>query len=119
MVLFATIFVVLSHTITIAFASTNNARASIQATSPFDHTWIEKWAAIGDSYASGIGAGHYITVTDNVRPALLFFTELFFANRCILGGTKSRGVFQRILLSILLWVGSFFPLAFLCFQTGV
>jgi lysophospholipase L1-like esterase len=24
---------------------------------PFDHSWIRKWAAVGDSYASGLGVG--------------------------------------------------------------
>src|ERR1700760_2612852 len=24
---------------------------------PYDHSWVRKWAAIGDSYASGLGSG--------------------------------------------------------------
>lgn len=109
LVLFTAILVVLSYTITIAFASTNHARATIQASSPFDHTWIERWAALGDSYASGIGAGHYIQPSDNVLLAFLLFKMI--ANRSIQGGTESRGFFQRILLSILIWVG-FAPYSF-------
>ena len=27
------------------------------ARTPFDHSWIKEWAAVGDSFASGIGAG--------------------------------------------------------------
>jgi hypothetical protein len=93
MVLFTAILVILSYTITIAFASTNHARASIQASSPSNHTWIEKWAAIGDSYASGIGAGRYTQASANVSHACLFFFELFFANSSIPGRTKSSGFF--------------------------
>ena len=39
---------------------------SIQATGPLDHSWIEKYAAIGDSIAAGLGAGHYISATNGV-----------------------------------------------------
>ncbi len=40
---------------------------SIDAETPFDHSWIESFAALGDSYAVGLGAGHSISATNNVN----------------------------------------------------
>ena len=39
----------------------------INAASPFDHSWIDRFAAIGDSYTMGLGAGHPIKAANNVR----------------------------------------------------
>ncbi len=40
---------------------------SIKAINPFDHTWIEAFASLGDSYAVGLGAGHYIKAAKGVN----------------------------------------------------
>jgi hypothetical protein len=43
-------------------------RQVITAVDPFDHTWIGLFTALGDSYAVGLGAGHYIkTAPLNVK----------------------------------------------------
>lgn len=59
-----------SITTFIRFAVTfeiHNRQSSINAIDPFDHSWIEEWASLGDSYAVGLGAGHAIKKSDNVR----------------------------------------------------
>jgi hypothetical protein len=49
----------------------NSRQSTITATDPFDHTWIEQWAALGDSFSVGLGAGHAIKASDNVRTSTL------------------------------------------------
>ena len=39
---------------------------SINAASPFDHSWIESFASLGDSYSVGLGAGHAVTAAQGV-----------------------------------------------------
>lgn len=34
---------------------------------PFDHSWIHYFTAIGDSFASGLGAGHAVKAGPGVR----------------------------------------------------
>ena len=46
--------------------SSRDDGTGIQATSPFDHTWIEKFTALGDSYGVGLGAGHSIKAARGV-----------------------------------------------------
>ena len=43
------------------YKSSIEHRQSIMGKDPFDHSWISEWAALGDSYASGIGAGHRVS----------------------------------------------------------
>lgn len=40
---------------------------SIKANDPFDRRWIEALTAVGDSYSVGLGAGHAVKGTSNVR----------------------------------------------------
>ena len=39
---------------------------SVTAANPFDHTWIESFTALGDSYSVGLGAGHAISAAKGV-----------------------------------------------------
>jgi hypothetical protein len=50
----------------IATLAIQSRQATINAVDPFDHTWIEQWAALGDSFSVGLGAGHEIKSSDNV-----------------------------------------------------
>ncbi|KAI9671168.1 MAG: hypothetical protein M1817_003675 [Caeruleum heppii] len=47
--------------------SLHRRETDIKAASPFDHTWIEAYAAIGDSFGVGLGAGHSIKPSDRVE----------------------------------------------------
>lgn len=38
----------------------------IQASGPWNQRWISAWAAIGDSFSIGLGAGHSITASNSV-----------------------------------------------------
>ena len=44
----------------------DSGNLSTQATSPFDHSWIETFASLGDSYSVGLGAGHYMSAIKGV-----------------------------------------------------
>jgi hypothetical protein len=44
----------------------SSGNVSANAKSPFDHTWIEFFTALGDSYSIGLGAGHSIKAARNV-----------------------------------------------------
>lgn len=48
-------------------------QSSIKAATPFDHTWIEQWASLGDSYSIGLGAGHAIKASPGVSTAATTF----------------------------------------------
>ncbi|KAF2433862.1 hypothetical protein EJ08DRAFT_42103 [Tothia fuscella] len=41
-------------------------QASIQATDPFNHSWVDSFISIGDSFASGLGAGHAVKAAPKV-----------------------------------------------------
>lgn len=43
------------------YKSSMEPRQSVMGRDPFDHSWITEWAALGDSYASGIGAGNRVS----------------------------------------------------------
>ena len=47
----------------------------LKASNPFDHTWIQEWAAVGDSYASGVGSGkrigYWCSLYDAAYPSLI------------------------------------------------
>ncbi len=43
------------------YKSSIELRQSILGKDPFDHSWISQWAALGDSFASGIGAGNRVS----------------------------------------------------------
>ena len=43
------------------YKSSIELRQSILGKDPFDHSWISQWAALGDSFASGVGAGNRVS----------------------------------------------------------
>jgi hypothetical protein len=61
----------------IASLTIQNRQSTITAVDPFDHTWIEQWAALGDSFGVGLGAGHAIKVSNNVRATIRIYIEAY------------------------------------------
>lgn len=53
----------------------NERDPSINAASPFDHSWIESFASLGDSYSVGLGAGHYVKAAKGVHVTPARMTE--------------------------------------------
>jgi GDSL-like Lipase/Acylhydrolase family len=41
----------------LAFVSYTTGLALERSLDPYDHSWVKRWASIGDSYAAGLGAG--------------------------------------------------------------
>lgn len=59
----------------IATLAIQSRQSTINAVDPFDHTWIEQWAALGDSFSVGLGAGHAIKSSDNVCAKTRIYTK--------------------------------------------
>lgn len=43
----------------------------VTAANPFDHSWIESFTALGDSYSVGLGAGHAVSAAKGVSAAAI------------------------------------------------
>lgn len=52
-----------------------HGRQTITAADPFDHSWIEAFTSLGDSFSVGLGAGHSISAATNVRLPVQVFSN--------------------------------------------